>query len=176
MQGSGAVEFPTGKKRPYEGHFGVCNRRPAGRRLSGVSEGFRPGNDLQKLCGDCGLAGLVVLKLECGDHLPGVFSGVFHRRHAGAFFCSARFQEDPPDLEIEVTGEYREEDPEPVRLINIVYGFLPHNRCCRKGWNREELLDEYSLRGYRLELVVDDVDTVEFAFQVLRDDLSGKSL
>src|SRR5262249_11204699 len=69
----------------------------------------RPGQVLQDLLGDLGLAGAVHLQREVVDQCPGVVRRVPHGRHAGAVLGCGRFEQRPEDRNLEVGRNQRRE-------------------------------------------------------------------
>src|SRR5262245_34759872 len=83
-----------------------------------------PGDHLDDLLGDGGLAHLVHVEREAVDHLFRVVAGRVHGRHARPVLRRRRLQHRAPDLDLDVLGQDLVEDLPGRRLVDVVEGAL----------------------------------------------------
>src|SRR3954452_12382385 len=130
--------------------------------------------DLDDLLRDRGLAHLVHVQGQAIDHLAGVAGGRVHGRHARAVLRGRRFQQRPPDLDLDVFGEDLVVDLPRPRLVQVVERGLV--RLDGLALDGEEPLHDDALLDDALELVVDEVDLIHLARGEGLDEVAGDGL
>src|SRR4051794_12059869 len=127
-------------------------------------ESLGPGDDLDQLAGDVGLAGAVVVQRQPVDHVTGVARGIVHRGHLAGIEAGSAFQHGAVDLDRQVARQQRGEDRLLARLV--VVQRLRTGRGHRLAFRqrrRDQPLVGRDLADYVAETVVDQRADVELA-------------
>src|SRR5437870_3291241 len=135
-------------------------------RSSPILQRLGPGDDLDQLLGDDGLARAIVVHRQPVDHIAGVAGGVVHRGHARALLARRVFEERGIDLHREVVGQQLGEDLlfrglEFIDRRDAVAGRLLLGNLRRR--ERDQLLNRDDLGDRRAEAVEDDRADIKLA-------------